>query len=49
VYQLAVWGSCNVRTTGIFDEVVMAELCDGVGTVAMAGTHKAQERASTSV
>jgi hypothetical protein len=41
-----VWGSCDGRTTGMFNEAVMAELWDGVGIAAMAGTHKAQEGAS---
>jgi hypothetical protein len=41
-----VRGSCDGRTTGIFGEAVMAEPWDGVGTPAMAGTHKAQEGAS---
>jgi hypothetical protein len=39
-------GSCNGRTAGMFGEAVMAEPWDGVGTAAMAGTHKAQEGAS---
>jgi hypothetical protein len=30
----------------MFGEAVTAELWDGVGTAAMAGTHKAQEGAS---
>jgi hypothetical protein len=46
VYQLAVRGSCNGRTTGMFGEAAMAEPWDGVKTAAMAGTHKAQEGAS---
>jgi hypothetical protein len=41
-----VQGSCDGRTAGIFSEAAMAEPWDGVGTVAMAGTHKAQEGAS---
>jgi hypothetical protein len=41
-----VRGSCNGRTAGMFDEAVMAELWDGVGTAATVGTHKAQEGAS---
>jgi hypothetical protein len=41
-----VRGSCDGRTAGIFGEAVMAEPWDGVGTPAMAGTHKAQEGAS---
>jgi hypothetical protein len=32
------------RTTRMFGEAAMAEPWDGVGTAAMAGTHKAQER-----
>jgi hypothetical protein len=46
VYQPTVWGSCDDRIAGIFDEAVMTEPWDGVGTTAMAGTHKAQEGAS---
>jgi hypothetical protein len=38
-----VRGSCDGRTAGMFDEAVMAEPWDGVGTTAMARTHKAQE------
>jgi hypothetical protein len=45
VYQLAVQGSCDGRTVGMFGEAVMAEQWDGVGKAAMAGTHKAQEGA----
>jgi hypothetical protein len=41
-----VWGSYDGRTAGMFGEAVMAKLWDGVGTIAMAGTHKAQEGAS---
>jgi hypothetical protein len=41
-----VRGSCDGRTARMFGEVVMAKPWDGVGTTAMAGTHKAQERAS---
>jgi hypothetical protein len=40
-----VRGSCDGRTARIFGEVAMAKLWDGVGTTAMAGTHKAQEGA----
>jgi hypothetical protein len=36
VYQLAVQGSCDDRTTGMFGEAAMAELWDGVGEAAMA-------------
>jgi hypothetical protein len=46
VYQSAVQGSCDGRTTGMFGEPVMAEQLDGVGIAGMAGTHKAQEGAS---
>jgi hypothetical protein len=42
-YQPAVQGSCNGRTTGMFGEAAMAETWDGVGTAAIAGTHKAQK------
>jgi hypothetical protein len=45
-YQSAVWGSCNGRTAGMFGEAAMAKSWDGVGTVAMARTCKAQEGAS---
>jgi hypothetical protein len=45
-YQSAVRGSCNGRTAGMFGEAMMAKPFDGVGTTAMAGTHKAQEGAS---
>jgi hypothetical protein len=38
--------SCDGRTTGMFDEAVMAKPCDGVVTTVMAGTHKAQVGAS---
>jgi hypothetical protein len=43
VYQPAMRGSCDGRTAEMFGEAMMAELWDGVGTTAMAGTHKAQE------
>jgi hypothetical protein len=46
VYQPAVWGSCDCRTTVMFGEAVMAKPWDGVDTATMAGTHKAQEGAS---
>jgi hypothetical protein len=46
VYQPAVRGSYDGRTTGIFGEAAMAEPWDGVGIAVMAGTHKAQESAS---
>jgi hypothetical protein len=45
-YQLAVRGSCDGKTAGMFSEAVMAEPWDGVGTAAMARTHKAEEGAS---
>jgi hypothetical protein len=45
-YQPAVRGSYDGRTAGMFDEAAMPEPWDGVGTAAMAGTHKAQEGAS---
>jgi hypothetical protein len=32
-YQPAVWGSCDGRTTGMFNEDVMAEPWDGVGAM----------------
>jgi hypothetical protein len=46
VYQPAMRGSCDGRTTRMFGEATMDEPWDGVGTAAMAGTHKAQEGAS---
>jgi hypothetical protein len=46
VYQPATWGSCDGRITRMFGEATMAEPWDGVGTSAMAGTHKEQEGAS---
>jgi hypothetical protein len=42
MYQLVVRGSCNVRTTGMFDEAMMVELWDSVDTAVMAGTHEAK-------
>jgi hypothetical protein len=36
-------GSCDGRTAGMFSDTAMAKPWDGVGTTAMAGTHKAQE------
>jgi hypothetical protein len=41
VYQPAVRASCDGGTARMFSKAVMAEPRDGVGTVAMAGTHKA--------
>jgi hypothetical protein len=38
-----VRGNCDGRTAGMFGEAVMGKPWDGVCTVAMAGTHKAQE------
>jgi hypothetical protein len=46
VYQPAMRGSYDGITVGMFNELAMAEPWDGVGTAAMAGTHKAQEGAS---
>jgi hypothetical protein len=46
VYQPVVRGSYNGRTIGMFCEAAMTKPWDGVGTAAMAGTHKAQEGAS---
>jgi hypothetical protein len=40
-YQPVVWESCDGRTAGMFGEATMAEPWDGVGTTAMARTHKA--------
>jgi hypothetical protein len=41
-----VRGSYDGRTAGMFSEAAMAKPWDGVGTTAMAGTHKALEGAS---
>jgi hypothetical protein len=41
-----VRGRYDGRIAGIFGEAVMTEPRDGVGTAAMAGTHKTQEGAS---
>jgi hypothetical protein len=41
-----VRGSCDGRTAGMFGEAVMAEPWYGVGTTALARTHKAHEGAS---
>jgi hypothetical protein len=41
-----VRGSYDGRTAGMFGEAAMAEPWDGVGTAAVVGTHKAEERAS---
>jgi hypothetical protein len=46
VYQLAVHGSYDGRTTAMFGEAAMAEPWDGVGIAVMAGTRKGQEGAS---
>jgi hypothetical protein len=40
-YQPAVRGRCDGRTIVMFGVAVMAKPWDGVGTAAMAGTHKA--------
>jgi hypothetical protein len=45
-YQLAVQGSCDGRTAGMFSEPAMTEAWDDVGTAAMAGTHKARDGVS---
>ena len=39
-------GTLRWQTVGMFGEPAMAELWDGVGKAAMAGTHMAQEGAS---
>jgi hypothetical protein len=39
-------GSCDGGTAGMFGVAAMAEPWDGMGTAVIAGTHKAQERAS---
>jgi hypothetical protein len=39
-------GKLRWQTAGMFGEATMAEPWDGVGKVAMAGTHKAQKGAS---
>jgi hypothetical protein len=39
-------GKLRWQTARMFGEAAMAELSDGVGKAAMAGTHKAQEGAS---
>jgi hypothetical protein len=44
-----VRGSYDCSTTWMFGEATMAELWDSVGKATMAGTHKAQERASGGV
>jgi hypothetical protein len=41
-----VRGIYDGRIAGMFGEAAMAEPWDGVGTIMMAGTHKAQEGAS---
>jgi hypothetical protein len=45
-YQPAMRGSSDGRTAGILGEAAMAEPWVGVGTTAIARTHKAQEGAS---
>jgi hypothetical protein len=44
--QPAMQGRCDGRTVGMFGEAAMDKPWDGVGTAAMAGTHKAQEGSS---
>jgi hypothetical protein len=39
-------GKLRWQTAGMFSDAAMAEPLDGVGEAVMAGTHKAQERAS---
>jgi hypothetical protein len=39
-YQPVVWGSCDGRTPGMFDESVMTKPWDSVRTADTAGTHK---------
>jgi hypothetical protein len=39
-------GKLRWQTTGMFGEVAMAELWDGVGKAVIARSHKAQEGAS---
>jgi hypothetical protein len=46
VYQPDLRGSYDGRTAGMFSDAAMAEWWEGVGKAMMAGTHKAQERAS---
>jgi hypothetical protein len=41
-----VRGSCDGRSVEMFGEAAMAKPWDDVGIAAMAGTHKARERAS---
>jgi hypothetical protein len=41
VYQPAVQESYDGRTVGMFGAAAMVKPWDGVGTAAMAGTHKA--------
>jgi hypothetical protein len=45
-YRLALQGSYDCKTAGMFGEAAMAEPWDGVGIAAMAGIHMAQEEAS---
>jgi hypothetical protein len=44
-----VRGSCDGRTAGMFSEAAMAKPSEGMGKAVMAGTHKAQEGASSGV
>jgi hypothetical protein len=39
-------GKLRWQTAGMFGDAAMADLWEGVGKAAMAGTHKAQEGAS---
>jgi hypothetical protein len=43
VYQLAVRGSYDGRTVGMFGEAAVAGPWDSVGIAATTGTHKTQE------
>jgi hypothetical protein len=45
-YQPDVQGSCDGRTARMCNEATIAEPWEGVCKATMAGTHKAQERAS---
>jgi hypothetical protein len=40
-YKPVVQGSSDGRTAGMFDEAMIAEPWDSVGTAETAGTHKA--------
>jgi hypothetical protein len=41
VYQSAVRGSCDDRTTGMFGEATMAQPWEGMGKAVMGRIHKA--------